>query len=160
MCKRLLVLLAALLLVTPLMTRAGDKKGDLELVQGTWMLVSAEADGKAMPPSELADWKQIEWVVMGEKIDMKIPPKLLAKLVPAGEKLPTLTFKIDPKARPKAVDITITHVDKTATLKGVYALEGDKLTLCGSDPKGERPTDFTTKQGSRRIMGVFKRKAK
>jgi hypothetical protein len=38
----MLMLLAVLLLATPFVTRAGDKKGDLELVQGTWMLVSAE----------------------------------------------------------------------------------------------------------------------
>jgi uncharacterized protein (TIGR03067 family) len=155
------MLLAALLLATPFVTRAGDKKGDMELVQGTWMLVSAEADGKQMPREEFDDWKQVEWVVTGEKINVKIPPKLQAKLVPAGEKFPTLSFKIDPKVRPKSVDVTIPHGDQSLTIKGIYALEGDKLTLCGPrDLTGERPTDFTAKQGSRRILAVFKRKAK
>jgi uncharacterized protein (TIGR03067 family) len=166
------MLVAALLLVTPFASGAGDKKekaggkkkGDLELVQGSWLLISVEVDGKQLSAKDVDPFtaifmsKGVEFVVAGEKVLLKVPPGKL----PEGELPPAITFKINPKARPKSVDISVKHkVDGEAiTAKGIYALEGNRLTLCLSNPGVARPTEFKTKGHKDWVLGVFKRKGK
>jgi uncharacterized protein (TIGR03067 family) len=156
MKKQLLWLLAAPLLMTSLASGVGEKKGDLELVQGAWVVVSVEADGKPVPEGTTAfELKGLELVVTGNKVVAKIPPEALKG------KAPAISFRIDAKARPKSVDIGVLELGYEREFKGIYSLEGDKLTVCiGEGGKSERPTDFTTKEGSRRILGVFKRMVK
>src|SRR5262249_21025282 len=154
MNKRLLVLLGVPLLVPRFTSGAGEEKGDLALVQGTWVIVSVEVEGKPLPQGQLDELKQIEWVVTKGRVAAR----------KKGEKKEvTLTFKIDPKTKPKSVDLTVHDPagKDSLTLKGIYSLDGDKLTLCGPVvPEGERPTDFTAKAKSGRMLGVFKRKGK
>jgi uncharacterized protein (TIGR03067 family) len=144
-------LLAGFLLVAPLGSGAGGKKkGDLELAQGTWVVVSVETEGKPMSKRDREYLEGLELVVTGEKV--------LVKKEGAKEKFPAMTLKVNPKTRPKSVDITLTYEgEKPRTVKGIYSLEGDRLKLCIGE---ERPTDFTTKENSKRVLGVFKRKGK
>lgn len=44
------------------------------------------------------------------------------------------------------------------TLKGIYLLEGDKLTICSAyDPELPRPTEFNTTVGVRKYIYVLER---
>ena len=49
MSLRQMTSLAAVLLVLPVISRGGDAKTDKEKLQGTWKLVSLEADGEQGP---------------------------------------------------------------------------------------------------------------
>jgi uncharacterized protein (TIGR03067 family) len=143
----------------------GEKKGDLDLAQGTWVVVSVEADGKPFDKDQVEQIKSCDLVITGNKVVVKIPPEQLK-----GKDFPaTVSFKIDPMTKPKSVDIKVQQRDREYNYKGIYSLEGDKLTVCIGlgDPKGagtginsERPTEFTTKENSNRMLGQFKRKVK
>ena len=54
-------------------------------------------------------------------------------------------LKFDPKSHdPKWVDLSADRLGER-TLKGIYALDGDKLTICYAyDPDLPRPTEFKT----------------
>jgi hypothetical protein len=42
-------------------------------------------------------------------------------------------------------------------MKGIYALDGDSLKICVSQPKADRPTEFATKKGSNSSLVILKR---
>jgi hypothetical protein len=45
-------------------------------------------------------------------------------------------------------------------LLGIYELDGDTVKFCFGGPGKERPTEFTTKEGSMRTLSVWKRDKK
>ena len=58
-------------------------------------------------------------------------------------------LKLDPTKDPKQVDLTAERL-ANKTLKGIYKLDGDKLTICYAyDPDQARPTEFKTKRGDK-----------
>jgi hypothetical protein len=66
------------------------------------------------------------------------------------------TFKLDAAAKPKAIDL---NLDGGAGL-GIFSLEGDTLNICFTDSgKAERPAEFTTNEGDRRVLLILKRPA-
>jgi uncharacterized protein (TIGR03067 family) len=159
--KYLWLFVAAPLLLPPFVCGLGEKKGDLDLAQGTWVVVSVEADGKPFNKEQVEQIKSWDLVITGNKVVVKIPPEKLKR-----KEAPTISFKIDPMTKPKSVDIKVQEGDSEYNYNGIYSLEGDKLTICiglGKDPVGknsERPTEFTTKENSNRMLGQFKRKVK
>jgi uncharacterized protein (TIGR03067 family) len=116
--------------------RGADKKTDKDKIQGTWTLVSEESGGKRREKGEL---KKVQWVFEGDKYKV------------AG-KAPWGRFKLDPGQSPKTIDLTD---PKGREGFGIYKLEGDTLTV--SHAKGERPTEFTSKEGDKHVVVVFKR---
>src|SRR5262249_8215197 len=141
-CHRCLAFAVALLALAP--TRADQPepkaksqpkgKTDLELIQGTWQIVALEAGGKPEPER---NYKWNSFTFSRDKSNDK------AVLREVGH-LPTdFTFKLDPIPTPKTIDLTT----KTGiTLRGIYKLEGDDLTVCLS-VGSSRPTEFATKAG-------------
>ena len=66
-------------------------------------------------------------------------------------------FKLDPTKDPKWIDLTAARLGND-TLKGIYLLEHDKLTLCYAyDPDSPRPTEFKTTSGDRCYLYEFER---
>jgi uncharacterized protein (TIGR03067 family) len=67
---------------------------------------------------------------------------------------------VDPSAKPAAIDFE--HMEgalKGNAWKGIYALDGDTLTICDNAPnlnKG-RPAAFEAKSGSGYVLITFKR---
>lgn len=124
--------------------RADDARDDLKALQGTWELVYFEGDGK-----EVKVRNGTKAIITGHKSVIKVGDKVIA----AG------TFKLDPRKKPKAVDMTYTQGrDKGKTFKGIYQLDGNKVKFCrAGSPEDERPNEFKTKGGSRAFVSVYRR---
>jgi uncharacterized protein (TIGR03067 family) len=130
----------ALILVAGPAVRADEPSPaakDREALQGLWQAVELEADGQKAP-AEAAKAFRIR--IEGDKLIF----------TPDTDKR-VHAFILDPKADPKAMDLT--PGDGPAKGKklpcAIYKLDGDKLTIC-VDKEGEagkRPTGFKTAAG-------------
>jgi uncharacterized protein (TIGR03067 family) len=72
-------------------------------------------------------------------------------------------YKLDPSAKPKAIDIVHSiQGGGEETVRAIYKLDGDKLTICGKfhGGGGERPTEFESKEGSGIMLMILKREKK
>ncbi len=134
----------SILMLAALNGRAGDAKGDLKALQGTWELVYFERDGKdvKLQPGTQA-------IYTGNKFVVKAGDKVIA----AG------TVKLDPSKKPKASDATYTEgADKGKTFKSIYQIDGDTTKFCrAGSPDQDRPTELKTKAGTGQIAAVYKR---
>lgn len=94
--------------------QAAPARTDEELLQGTWVVVSAEKDG-----NKPADVSKGRVVFKGTKIT----------LGDEGQPGETFTFKFSPKANPKGITL-VGPGDSKDSVPGIYKLDGDSLTLC------------------------------
>jgi uncharacterized protein (TIGR03067 family) len=119
----------------------GDKgkgKSDKQLFQGKWEVVSAEKGTEKVPEEIL---KAIKLEVKGDKVIVEI----------LGETKEG-TYKLDPTAKPKKIDLTV----DCKTLKGIYEFGKNTLKVCtGEDENAPRPKEF--KAGEENLLIVFKR---
>lgn len=117
-----------------LATAPAPKKTDNEKIQGTWTAVSAEADGKKLPPREV---EGVTVVVTADKIIFN--PK---------EENRAATYKLDSTKAPKVIELTpLDGPVKGKPQRAIYELNGDQLKLCVQNGKGQPPTEFATKAG-------------
>ena len=116
----------------------------LEL-QGGWKMVLLFVSGEEVP----ADQAQSGELVV---VDDEYRPKL-------GATVEASTFKIDATKKPKAIDFTYTSgFSKGKTIKGIYKIDGDDLTICrGLSPEKDRPDEFAAPTGSELLLVVWKR---
>lgn len=116
---------------------SGDKaKKDQEAFQGTWVVVTAERDGKQAPASDL---KHMKLVIDGDHFTFHGPN---------GEEAGT--FKLDPTTSPKAIDVMPTSgPDKGKIVLGIYELDGtERHRACFASPGKDRPKAFSAGAGS------------
>jgi uncharacterized protein (TIGR03067 family) len=126
---------------------AAKAADDKEKLQGTWVWVEAERGGKKAGADEIKDFKM---VFRGDKLSVD----------PGGDNREG-TFKLDPAQKPKTIDLMLEDgPEKGKTIRGIYSLDGDTLKLCFDDMgDNDRPTDFTSKEGTRLVMVVLRRQA-
>ena len=123
-------------------------KKELAKLDGEWSMVSATRDGQALPEDMVKTAKRVAkdgeiTVTFGEMVYMK------AKVT------------IDPSKKPKTIDYAVTEGgNKGKTVLGIYELDGDTVKFCFGGPEKERPDDFTSKEGSGRVLSVWKRDKK
>jgi uncharacterized protein (TIGR03067 family) len=128
-----------------LSTAAAQDKKELAKLEGKWEAVSVTVDGKAQEPEELKDRFL---VIKGDK----------AMFMYKDKERGTSSMKIDPGKTPAQIDTTYEDGPaKGSTLKGIYKLEGDTLTICYGGLNKDRPTEFASKPGSGTILIVQKR---
>src|SRR5439155_25095046 len=130
------------LLVTS--TVRADEKEELKKLQGTWQMTSAELGGRKWP-DELV--KVTKMALVDEKYTVTV-----------GEQPDKGTFKLDPNAKPAAMDIIGTDgPNKGKTFPAIYELSGDMLKVCYALEGKDRPTKFETKMGTALFLVTYKR---
>jgi uncharacterized protein (TIGR03067 family) len=117
---------------------------DAETIQGTWLPATAEFGGK-MFPDEVR--KTIKLVVKDDKYTVTT-----GKVVDQG------TIKLNPAAKPKALDITGTDgPNKGKTILAIYERDGDTLRICYDLSGKGRPSEFKSKEGTQLFLVSYKR---
>jgi uncharacterized protein (TIGR03067 family) len=142
--KWIAVLLTAPVLLAPKDSEDAERKK----FQGLWLVAAQEVGGKKVEAKKLAGLKM---TVAGDKMTTR----------DGTEVLDESTFRLGPGARPRTIDLTLTagpHRGKS--VRGIYKLEGDTLTVCVGEPNGARPKALVTKVGSGHMLLVFQRPKK
>ena len=143
MARLLAVVLAASCLQSP--EAAPDLKAELAKHEGIWRAVSFRRDGKETDPAVV---RSITREADGDRVVWRRD----------GKSFSASTIVLGPAAEPKTIDI---HADggpgRDKVVRGIYKLEGDRLTLCTADPDQPRPTAFRADAGDRWTLMVFKR---
>jgi len=122
-------------------------KTDADRIQGTWSVESVEQRGKKEPEDKVRDAK-VTFAADGKGT------------VQMGTKEKAFRYALDPTKKTREIDITGAEGGKEEVFKGIYMLDGDMLTICFAHPPEDRPTDFTTQEGSTRHIMVLKRDKK
>ena len=158
MKTRYLSVMAIVLLLGAAPKENATTKGG-EQLQGRWVCVRLEADGKRMTPVEVALMAP-RIKIRGSEVEFDTGEKQL--------------FTLEPSASPKEIDIRVKEPAEKGVVpvqRGIYSLEGDTLKVCFglcqamvsardgqiTDFTSERPTDFTAEAGSTRVLAIFKR---
>jgi uncharacterized protein (TIGR03067 family) len=144
------LILAACPVLAAAQSKDGGARKERERLQGTWRLVAREFAGKA---DSAEDLKRVRGkaVVKGDRITVSY----------LGEDERRLTFKVDPSARPRRIDLTFLDGEyKGKTARGIYELDGNKLKVCYAAPKAARPTEFSGKEGEDWVLVVYQREKK
>jgi uncharacterized protein (TIGR03067 family) len=142
----------ALVLVAGLLTAAADDKQeatkkDRELMQGHWTVVSLVRNGMDVPQAQ------------GIKVSIDADGNA-AHLPSEKEPMPDLKGKItiDPSKNPKTIDLVVVEGSrKGQTMAGIYEIDGDTLRICRPGPGKDRPTEFSSKEGSGCDIITYKR---
>ena len=147
-----LVAAAALLLGANPPGAVVEDKGDdamavaeeLKRFEGTWRYESTIVEGTSIPTTALAN---VRLVLKGDTFAMTDPSATYRG-----------TFKVDPTAVPKTIEISFTEGPEVGkTSRGIYELEGDTYKVCIGLAGRDRPETFACKPGSGHALQVLKR---
>jgi uncharacterized protein (TIGR03067 family) len=140
-----------LVILLSLVGEADDSKEEIKKFEGTWITVSAIADGKKVPEEKFKA-STVTYKADGTWVVTK------------GDEKWSGTFTVDPGKKPKtATFVGLSGVFKDKTTLDIYELEGDTLKYCyvvvptGKESTKERPTAFESKEGSGHYLYVLKR---
>lgn len=146
--RRIACLCVVLLL--PLLSLAADKddpnKKDLDAMQGDWAGDKMTRGGFAMSDDDAG---ALFRTVKGEGYTLS----RFRKKVGSG------IFKLDASKDPKEIDI-VADGPKKVTIKGIYKIDKDTMTMCYGAPTEERPKAFESKEGTGTTLIVWKREKK
>jgi len=121
---------------------SADSSDDTKKWQGTWKMIGCTYDGEP----QTAD---MEWIVEGDHYTIRLNGQ---------SNVDPYMIKLD--ASRKHIDV-FHHETPPGTyggsLKGIYEISGDSLTVC-YDLTGQRyPESFDAKRGSRQVLYQFRR---
>jgi uncharacterized protein (TIGR03067 family) len=111
------------------------EKTDKEQLQGTWIMVSVEKDGKKV---ETPADKQTLMTFTGDKATFK-----------SEKRNDDGTFKIDAAKKPKEIDLINPKADnkEMETIRAIYELTGDTLRMAfPAKREAARPASFDAKE--------------
>jgi uncharacterized protein (TIGR03067 family) len=118
-----------------------DAKDDA--IEGTWLPAAAELGGKEFPDEVR---KTIRLEVKGDQYTVTV-----------GTQPDRGTCKLNPSAKPKALDITGTEgPNKGKTILAIYERNGDTLRICYDLSGKSRPAEFKTTEGTRLFLVEYK----
>lgn len=132
------------LMLTFLLTACSGDAKDSDTMQGTWLPSTAELGGKIFPDEVR---QSIKLVVKDDKYTVTV-----------GNEVEEGTVKLNPSAKPKALDIISTEgPNKGRTIQGIYEQDGDTWRICYDLSGNSRPTEFKTKEGTQLLLITYKR---
>lgn len=140
---------STLLVVAGSLLAAADpgtpEPSDASRIQGTWVLVSSEEEGEALSPESLKAGS-VRLIFAGNEVHVKM-----------GDRTAALgTFAVDSSKSPAAYDRTY---PSGAVRRGIYRLDGTRLTICLGPIGKERPSAFATKPGDGCALAVYQRES-
>ena len=128
---------------------AADQSPQVADLQGRWEVVELVEDGKVVPREAIR-----EWLPSGGKLEIAENAVIFSS-PSEGTRLVKL-FSVDATQYPRRIDLE--SKDKKDAV-GIYKLDEGKLILCLADPaEAERPTEFSSKEGSQRMLMVLERR--
>ena len=135
------VLGSGVLLASAQLARSADKA-----LQGTWTATKAERVGRAA-----TDLVGHRLLFSGDHFEIQSKDR---KSLYSG------TIRLDASAKPTAIDFE--HAEgglKGKAWKGIYALDGETLTICDNAENlgAARPSQFEAKSGSGYVLVTFSR---
>ena len=140
-------LLALAVVLAAVQAACGDDLKDGDALQGTWRASAAELGGKPFPEE------------VRKSITLTLKDGKYA--VTVGKNPDRGTVKLDPAAKPKAMDVTGTEgPNKGKTFPAIYQLDGDALKICYDLSGKARPTEFKTAEGTRLFLVTYEREKK
>jgi uncharacterized protein (TIGR03067 family) len=121
-----------------------DANNDADRLQGSWTMVLVFINGEELSAGQA---RTGQLVIEDNQYRARL-----------GANSSTSTFKIDASKTPKEIDLTYTDGDqKGKTVKGIYKLASDGLTICrGLTEREARPTEFAAPVDSRLLLVVWK----
>lgn len=143
MKTRLLMIPAVALLIAADQPPDPLSKKDLHRLQGTWKLVSAMQDGKALPEEKVK-----KTTIVFKDDTFRFPGSAEYATSRQG------TIKIDATKTPRQMDAISTEKEVMA---GIYELNGDNYKVCFAPVGKPRPDELTSKPGSGYILQVWQR---
>lgn len=147
---RLIPFAAVLGLCLTVSARADEKAdADLKALVGKWRVEKSELGGK-----------DITEVLKVLKFEISEGGKYLAQ---HGENKDEGTFTVDPSKSPKQMVVKGNGgPNKGKTIKAIYKLDGDTLTICYNfdADKGDYPAKFESKPDTMLLLTTYKREKK
>jgi uncharacterized protein (TIGR03067 family) len=125
---------------------------ELKRLQGTWVLVSGEVQGKKVAPEDI---KASRMTYAGDTLTLTTPHQ-------SGQPITARLKRLDPKKAPREMDwVRSAGPAAGRTTQAIYEFDGeDQYKVC-FDPSGNgRPKEFATTSGGCRILHVWKRATK
>lgn len=121
-----------------------DAKKELAKFEGTWEVNGLTYDGEEHK-------LKFKIVFKGEEGTVKNNEKV-------ADEYAKIKFKIDPSAKPKAMDITVTAGTQTdSAMKGIYEFKDGELRICAKVFGEGRPSEFASADGSNIVLLVLKK---
>lgn len=142
-------LLICLTAVCSLAAQPAQEKKDMEAMQGTWLVEVLDYNGK-----DFKEKVKVTFIIKGDVMTVEgdgAVKKEYAKM----------SLKLDPSTTPKCVDLKVTGgVQLDAKMEGIYEVKGDQLRLCLKVFGQDRPSEFTSPDGSSVALLTLKREKK
>jgi uncharacterized protein (TIGR03067 family) len=124
---------------------AAEVRKELLRLEGNWEVVALVQDGDEKPLE--GTMKGLTVVMAGEQRTLKAGATVFSQ----G------SYRIDPAARPRAIDLTIGQGShKGQVVRGIYDLDADTLRVCLAMKGGPRPTEMASKPDSGHTLIVHK----
>jgi uncharacterized protein (TIGR03067 family) len=146
-----IVVFAALIGLSPVLSAQEPGNKDRDALQGTWNVSKFVVAGK--DGAEDLN-KKVTFVIAGDSLTVKLDKDTLSE----GK------FVLDQAPSPKHITVTsTTAADKGETKLGIYEIDGDMLKLCFSlEDAGamRRPADFTSNNDRMTLVAVLQRAKK
>jgi len=143
--KLLLLLGVGCLALMPLRTQSVED--EKRMIEGTWTLVAVELGGQKLP---------------GESFKDAAAGATAGRLILTDGRYTYQndqgTYKINPADRPRTMDLTGTAgPNQGKTFSAIYELTADSLKICYDLGGKMRPSEFTTRAGTKQFLAFYKR---